>query len=297
LAAACAGALLALREDVRRALFLVPWPLVFLVYMGAQERFFGRWLLPAFPALAILAGLAGARALDALGRRRPRALAPAGAAIAVLLAAQGLAYSVHVDGVLARDDTRNLVREWMAAHVAPGSKVVVEPITPDAWFADADAPAAAGARARGLLRSGRRWIKFPTGRTTLDEQGRPRRGGKGRFVSVEDYERTLRPALIDAYAAGGFCWVVVGSTQYGRALRDAGEVPRAIRYYRALARRADVVHRVSPYRAGQGPVEFNFDWSFNQYPRAFERPGPHVVVYRLRGCRAAPAPAKALERR
>ena len=73
---------------------------------------------------------------------------------------------------------------------------------------------------------------------------------------------------------GGYCWVVVGSTQYGRALQAPDEVPRAIRYYRALARRGQVVHRVSPYEAGEGPVPFNFDWSFNQYPRAYERPGP-----------------------
>ena len=142
-----------------------------------------------------------------------------------------------------------------------------------------------------MTRSGRRWIKFPTGRTTVDEQGRQRRGGKGRFVSVEDYERTLRPALIDAYEAGGFCWVVAGSTQYGRAQRDPGEVPRAIAYYAALARRADTVYTVSPFAAGEAPVEFNFDWSFNQYPRAYRRPGPSVIVYRLKGGRCAPLEA------
>ena len=125
----------------------------------------------------------------------------------------------------------------------------------------------------------------------MDEQGRRRRGGKGRFVSVEDYERTLRPDLIDAYTSGGFCWVVTGSTQYGRAQRAPGEVPRAIRYYRALARRADVVYRVTPYGDGKGPVEFDFDWSFNQYPRAYERPGPSVIVYRLRDGRCAPLQA------
>ncbi len=31
------------------------------------------------------------------------------------------------------------------------------------------------------------------------------------------------------------------------------------------------------------PVEFNFDWTFNHYPRAYERPGVTMVVYRLRG--------------
>ena len=291
LAAALAGAVIAFRDDLRRALFLVPWPLLFILYMGTQERFFGRWLLPALPAFAILAGLAATRLLDALPAHRPRLLAGVAAVVAVALAAQGLYYSVHVDRVLSRDDTRNLARAWLSANVPPGSKMVVEPIVPDAWFADADAPDAAEARRRGLTRSGRRWIKFPTGRTTVDEQGRQRRGGKGRFVSVEDYERTLRPSLIDAYEAGGFCWVVAGSTQYGRAQRDPGEVPRAIRYYSALARRADIVYRVSPFAAGEAPVEFNFDWSFNQYPRAYRRPGPNVIVYRLRDGRCAPLEA------
>jgi hypothetical protein len=165
------------------------------------------------------------------------------------------------------------------------AKVVVEPIVPDAWFADPDVHDAATARARGLTRSGRRWIKFPTGRTTIDERGRTIPGGKGRDVSIEDYERTLRPALVGAYARGGYCWVVSGSTQYGRAFADPGEVPNAIAYYRTLARHADVERVVSPYRDGHGPVPFNFDWSFDHYPRAYARPGPTVVIQRLRAGR------------
>jgi hypothetical protein len=294
LAAALAGAVAAVRDDLRRALFLVPWPLVFLLYMGLQERFFGRWLLPAFPALAILAGLAAVRALDLVRARRPRLLGAAAAAVAVALAAQGLYYSVHSDRVLSRDDTRNLARAWMAANVPPGSKVVVEPVVPDAWFADPDVRTAQEAARRGLTESGRRWIKFPTGRTTVDDRGRTRRGGKGRFVSVEDYERTLRPELVDAYERGGYCWVMAASTQYGRAAIEPSEVPRAIRYYRVLERRATVVHRISPYGPGQGTVTFNFDWSFNQYPRAYERPGPSVAVFRLRNGACSPKP---LERR
>jgi len=281
LAAALAGAARAFALDLRRALFLVPWPVVFLLYMGAQERFFGRWLLPALPALALLAGLAVVAVVDAL-RERPRLRRAAGAGLVAALLAQGLVYSVHSNRVLSRDDTRNEARAWMVANVPAGSKVVVEPIVPDAWFADADVHDAATARARGLTRSGRRWIKFATGRTTLDERGRKIPGGKGRSVRIEDYERTLRPALVGSYARGGYCWVVSGSTQYGRAFADPEEVPGALAYYRSLARHADVVRVFSPYRGGDGPVAFNFDWSFNHYPRAYERPGPTVVIQRLR---------------
>jgi hypothetical protein len=281
LAAAVAGAVRLCTEDLRRALFLIPWPVVFLIYMGLQERFFGRWLLPAFPALAILAAFALVRAVEALPAR-PRLRTTAGAALVAVLLAQGLLYSVHSDRVLARDDTRNQARAWMVGNVPAGSKVVVEPIVPDAWFADPDVHDARTARARGLTRSGRRWIKFATGRTTLDDQGRKIRGGKGRTVSVEDYERTLRPGLVGSYARGGYCWIVSGSTQYGRAFADPAEVPRALAYYRALARHADVVAVLDPYRKGDGPVGFNFDWSFNHYRRAYERPGPTVVIQRLR---------------
>jgi hypothetical protein len=287
LAAAVAGAVRAFAEDVRRALFLVPWPLVFILYMGAQERFFGRWLLPAFPALALLAGLAFVRAVDLLGGR-PRAQGALATLLAAVLLAQGGFYSVHSDRVLSRDDTRNAARAWMAANVPAGSKVVVEPVVPDSWFADPDVHDARTARARGLTRSGRRWVKFPTGRTTIDEQGRKIPGGKGRDIRIEDYERTLRPALVGAYARGGYCWVLSGSTQYGRALSDPGEVPQALAYYRALARHADRERVIDPYGDGDGPVEFNFDWSFNHYPRAYERPGPTVVIQRLRAGACAP---------
>ena len=37
---------------------------------------------------------------------------------------------------------------------------------------------------------------------------------------------------------------------------------------------AKVVYRASPYGEGKGPVKFNFDWSFDYYPLAYERPGP-----------------------
>jgi dolichyl-phosphate-mannose-protein mannosyltransferase len=272
--AAAAGAVLAFRHHLARALFLVPWPVLFIVFMGLQDRYFGRWLLPALPAIALLAAFAAVRAVDLLrlsGRARALALAGAGA----LLVAQGLAYSVHLDRVLSRDDTRNLARTWMVQNVPPGAKIVVEPIVPEAWTSDAG-------KASPATPSGRRWRKFITTRTTLDEQGRKRRGNVGRTIPIEDYERITRPALIGSYERGGYCWVVIGSTQYGRALASPEQVPRALRYYRSLARHGDLVYRVDPYKDGRGPVEFNFDWSFDFYPMAFERPGPTVIVYRLR---------------
>ena len=30
-------------------------------------------------------------------------------------------------------------------------------------------------------------------------------------------------------------------------------------------------------------MKFNFDWSFDFYPLAYERPGPVMLIYRLSG--------------
>ena len=57
--------------------------------------------------------------------------------------------------------------------------------------------------------------------------------------------------------------MLIGSTQFGRAYADPDEVPAAIRYYEELARRGDVVFRVSPYGSDRERVPFSFDFSFN----------------------------------
>ena len=70
--AALGGALAVWRRERRLGWMLVPAPLLFLAFMGLQGRYFGRWLLPIFPILCLLAAffalvvdgraLAGARA-------------------------------------------------------------------------------------------------------------------------------------------------------------------------------------------------------------------------------------------
>ena len=64
--AAVAGAGLALRSNRARGLLLVLFPLLLLVFLGGQARHFGRWFLPAYPALAVLAAYAAVRTVDAL---------------------------------------------------------------------------------------------------------------------------------------------------------------------------------------------------------------------------------------
>jgi Dolichyl-phosphate-mannose-protein mannosyltransferase len=277
--AALGGALTVWRRDQRLGWVLVPAPVLFLLFMGAQGRYFGRWLLPVFPILCLLGAFFALELARSLADRRPRLRRPVIVLAVAALCVQGLIYSVHSSLVLSRADTRNLTRAWMVGNVPAGSRVVVEPLVPNAWVTDIGQGTAGGA--------GPRWLKYPSLRAVLN----PTSGAleaEARKVRPEDYVRTLSPALITYYKEHGFCWVVSGFTQSGRAFADPGAVPQAIAYYRALARQGRVAYRVSPYSAGQGPVAFGFDWSFDYYPLGYARPGPQMTVYRLlgRGCSA-----------
>jgi hypothetical protein len=269
--------------DERRLVWvLVPGPVLFVLFMGLQDRFFGRWLLPVFPMMFVLAAFAMLDLADRAGRRFP-ALRPTLVAIAsVALCAQGVVSSLHIVQVLSREDTRNLSREWLVDHLPPRTKIVVEPVVPDAWAQDIGNPSR-------LTSTGNRWIKYPTSRSRIDVENPegPLLPAPGAIIGIEDYERTLVPGLVKEYADKNFCWIIVGSTQRGRAEAEPDEVPRALDYYRELERSSRLAYEASPYKRGEGPVEFNFDWTFDYYPRDYYRPGPVMSVYRLTEGRCA----------
>ncbi|MBA3808140.1 MAG: glycosyltransferase family 39 protein [Solirubrobacterales bacterium] len=276
--AALAGAIGIWRSRPRLAWMLVPAPLAFLAFMGLQGRYFGRWLLPVFPIVCLLAAFAAVQVI-ALAARALKARAwriAAGTAIVLALLAQGTIYSVHSGLVLARADTRNLARRWMLAHIPRGAAIVAEPISPDAWARELP-------RAGTALPAARLWNKYPSMLSRISPTGAL--SSETTSVSIENYVRTLAPALIGYYERHGFCWVLSGSTQSARALSEPRAVPLAAAYYRDLSQQGEVVYRASPYAHGAGPVAFNFDWSFDYYPLAYRRPGPDITIYRLHGGR------------
>ena len=285
LAALGGSVLLLVRRRLTMALVLLPAPIVFIIYMGDQQRFFGRWLMPVFPIVALLGAYGAVEFTRLLIRTRHVPWLVAGVLTAVVMLSQSLSTVIHNDAVLARPDTRNLARQWMVAHVPAGSKVVIEPVVEDDWATDVG-------RSLPWTASGARWQRYPTWETTVDENGNPLPAGEHRFVVVDEYERTLRPALLDQYEATGFCWVMIGSLQAGRSFAQPGIAPAAIAYYAQLANRARLMYHVSPFGGNRHAVPFSFDWSIDYYPAQYARPGPEISVYHLQGgkCSASSQP-------
>ena len=273
--------LLIVRRRLTMALVLLPAPIAFIIFMGDQQRFFGRWLMPIFPIVALLGAYGTVELVRWVVRTRHVPALLAGAVATIVVLSQGLASAIHNDSVLTRPDTRNLTREWMVAHVPAGTKVVIEPIVEDNWATDIG-------HALPATLSGARWQRYPTWETNVDAQGKPLPAGEHRYVVVDEYERTLRPALLAQYEATGYCWVVIGSLQAGRSFAQPKIAPQAIAYYAALANQAKLMYHVSPFANSRHAVPFSFDWSIDYYPRQYERPGPEMSVYRLQGGKCAP---------
>jgi len=269
-------------DESRLVWILVPPVILFVIFMGSQERYFGRWLMPVFPFVCILAAYAAMETVDWVAGWWPGMKPTLVAVAVVLVCGQGFVYSLHGGLVTSREDTRNLARDWMVANVPAGKKVVIEPVVPDQWAQDIGNPLP-------IIPNGNRWNKYPLSRSLIDPKTGRLLPEPGVIVNIEDFEKILRPELIDLFEQQEYCWVVVGSTQRGRAEAEPDVVPNALAYYRELERRSKVVYHASPYSKGKGPVAFNFDWTFNYYPLAYNRPGPEMTIYRLTGGQCAGA--------
>lgn len=267
--AALWGAVLLGREDRRRALVLIPIIPLFVLYIGIQSRYFGRWLLPTFPVVCMLAAYGALRSADLVAARlrRPQVAIALTSVAAAALVAQGAVHSVHNDRVLSRPHTLNLARNWMLEHVPRDARVITEPFFANAW----NAPWPHAISSPRLLLGGE-----------------------------SPYARYLSDRLVRAYMGHDYCWVVASSNYWGLALSDPIIGQRARTYYRALNRYGNVRFSASPWSEVDSPggpgrdvVPFDFDFSYDFYPLSYERPGPMVKVYRLHGgpCRAG-APAR-----
>jgi hypothetical protein len=261
--AALAGAVLELRRDVVRGLVFLALPVTLFVYLSLQARFFSRWLLPAYPVLALLAGAALAQAAAWLVRLRPRL--PAYAATALLAAfiviaiAQPFAADARTAAVLGHTDTRQIARQWLVDHYPSALRVVIEPAVPARYYRQ---------QGRGGLHGRKAFV---------------RGFAKHQAETRVQYPSLLKPDYIDAYRRSGFCLVMTMSVIEGRAVN--AHLARALAYYDRLRRESDAVFHVSPYKAGAKPPRFDFDFSYNYYPTAFERPGPEVTIYKLHNCK------------
>jgi hypothetical protein len=262
---AIVGAGFEIWRDRLRGLLLISYPILLFLYMGIQTRYFGRWLLPMYPVLVMLAGVGVVRVAELIPGRRWVAQT----AVAFLLLAgiliQPLIHDISSDQVLGREDTRQQARDFVVKNFPQSLRVVIEPAVPNNFYRIEDSTSRKRQFVRGFIRDIRRAanVDAPDGVTTT-------------------YASTLNPQAIDQYRSQGFCLVMTMSLIRGRA--ENAQVPAALAYYKRLEDESDLIGEWSPFGKGQKPVPLHFDFSYNYYNRNYHRPGAVVKLYKLHNC-------------
>jgi len=283
--AALAGTVILAVRDRRQALILAAFPIGMLIYLSLQSRYFGRWLLPAYPALALLAAVALARAAELV--RRPSLRSPTLVALTLAALAQPLAADLRTAKVLGRDDTREQVRDYLSKTFAPELRVSVEPAVPGRWFRVDPTGEAPPWLDRCPQRAG--WTEPGWRYRVAGGHQVCRRFKPGQFIRPDGgvaatvYHLVVNRNVIDEYRRHGYCVIVTFGVVRDRVLATGDPDVRA--YYRRLEKESRVLRTFSPYDKGAAPVPFDFDLSYNYEPAAYHRPGPLATIYRLRDCR------------
>jgi hypothetical protein len=189
------------------------------------------------------------------------------ALITALVLIQPVAADWRTSEVLGKKDTRELARDWLTERYEKSLRVVIEPAVPDIYYRQpGKVDALKNQFVRGFVNDLRRQTDFdaPLGVDTT-------------------YAATLTPENIDLYRENGFCLVATNSLIRGRA--ENAKVPGALAYYDRLEAESTRVFHASPFDKGAKPVPLHYDFSFNHYPTAYERPGGVVDIYQLSNCR------------
>jgi hypothetical protein len=273
LVAALVGIVFEFRRDRIRTLILLIFPVLLFLYMSTQTRYFGRWLLMMYPLMAVLAAVGVVRVAEMVrGRVGSQRLgwALSGGLAALITAGvliQPVAADVRTSDVLGRKDTRQLARQYLRKNYPDSLRVVIEPAVPDLYYKKRD----------GKAGGPRQFVQGFTQDIRRQQQNSAPLGADTTYASI------LTPENIDAYRQAGFCLVMTVSLTRGRA--ENAKVPDALAYYNRLERESTRVFHASPFKKGVNPLPLHFDFSYNYYPTAYQRPGGVVDIYKLDNCK------------
>lgn len=264
-AAAFAGLVVLAVRRRALAITLAATPVVLFLFLITKPLFFARYLLPAYPALILLAGCASGTLIHAIARNgRPRGRIAVGAAVALVLCLQPLVHSVHFDRAWSREGTASIAARWATRNIPAGSNVIVDQYMAPWW---------------------------PDGRPPSRYKVRP---DPYLFFDRGLWATRAAPSLLVKARERGWCWVIASSFQAGRVRNEPREFLAGAFYYGALHRQARLAFRTDPFTpdhkamSDSGQARFNYDWSYNNYPREYDRPGPVLSAYRLSRCSGKP---------
>jgi hypothetical protein len=222
------GVALALARRTRADYILVPYVLVYYLYVSSWHELMDRYLLPIVPLLIVFA-VRACVALACVPVVRRRGVVVVAAALlllgAIVLPARA---SINYSRSLSGTDVRTVAKAWIEHHVPVSAVIAMEPDGPP-LVARLDRPFYSEA-------------KLTTRSYQIYPLPLPLPGVADATLNV----RTL--------IASGVDYVVLSSDVDGRVLAAPATYPRQVAFYKALVRRGRVVASFAPRRGERGPV-------------------------------------------
>ena len=227
LAVAFGGLALALWRRTAADMVLVPYAVVYFLYVSSWHVFPDRYLIPILPLLLLLA----ARLCVASVRLRvvPRSVAvPALLAVLIGVLALPLADSVAYDRSLSGTDVRSVAQQWVEHHIPVGSRVATEAYGP---------PLVSRLSAPLFHAVGRSTAYYRVVYLDLPLPGQPAGGYSVSYLR----SRHVR-------------YVIVSSGVYARVLAAGSDYPRVTAFYAALQKQATLLKTFRPGPGQRGSV-------------------------------------------
>lgn len=247
-AAVIVGLLAAVLRHFPKDVVILSLPIAIFLIAGRQEMFFARFILPAVPALLILAAAVAEKVVSTLFVRT-RAAAVATAVLTLLLVTPSLLSDVRFDHLLSQTDTRTLAKEWVEANVPVGSKIALD------WQTHGP-PLAAGDRA--VPGAHREFDVHIVGGTGLSEHSTA------------------------WYRENGFDYLISSSfiSDISLTVPEQDQARRA--FYASLPEELELVRTIDPTATGVD-APFIFDEIYGPAVSLWrrERPGPTIGIYRI----------------
>ncbi len=221
-------------------------PLVVYLFLGRQEMYFARFMLPCYPGLIALAGTLIAGFGDA---KRVGNLSRWRLVLAVLVVIPTLRDSIRFDVLISREDTRTAAKVWIEGNIPAKARIVMD-----------------------------RAILSPPLSTPLDRQ--PRSSKLYDVILAGDKGVSMRS--IDYYRRLGVEYIVSSSFIEDIGLSDPVLHAERKGFYKELSRDGELSALFKPYRASHAP-EFVFDQIYGPWSSLseFDRPGPEIRIYRI----------------
>ena len=145
------GLIYALRKRTVSDWILLSFLLTYYLMIGAAQVRFARYIIPLLPIFAILAARVSVELLSYLSAKDPSRHASRYATIVLLVLISGysLIYSVSIDNMFSRPDTRDLAAAWVKSNVPQGASIGFPTIP---WFYTPPIDPSMGAAASGPTR-------------------------------------------------------------------------------------------------------------------------------------------------